>query len=77
MATLMLHMGAAVAHTRYWWWWGGCALTKHDTGRGVGPKPETELLWLGLWHVQGSGSGDGGGLCAHETRHGEGGWAET
>jgi hypothetical protein len=29
----------------------GCALAKHNAGRGVGPKPETELLCLGLGHA--------------------------
>ena len=70
-----------------WWWWWRCALAKRKVGRGVGPKPETELLWLSLgravqtsdrgqsigvvWWCVQGGSGGGGAVHSRNTRQGE------
>jgi hypothetical protein len=56
--------GGTVARTRRWWWGGG-ALAKCEAGRGVGPKPETELLWLGFGHTVRNGNG---GWCVGVAR---------
>ena len=71
---------------------GDCAFAKHEAGVGVGPKPATELLWLGCGHAMQDGGGGlcvgwyggayevmvvGGGLCAHKTRGGGGGLGQN
>ena len=59
-----MHGGGVVANTGWWWWW-GCALAKCEAGRGVGPKPETELLWLGLGRAV---CNNNGGWCVRVAR---------
>ena len=55
----MVEGGGAVVLTRWWWWWGH-ALAKRGAGRGVGLKPETEPLRLGLGRPV---CNDDGGWC--------------
>jgi hypothetical protein len=64
-----------------------CALAKHEGGEGVGPKPETEPLWLGLGRAVWNGDrgwclgvgwwhvpgGGGGGVVRHVPGGGGGG----